>query len=78
MILMMGIFFSTAFEELLSGQMDVYYEDRSLGDDPKILLQTILSLAEAAEKPLNDHKKLQLYNDHGKKVFRKSRARETG
>lgn len=67
-----GSLFSKAFEELLSSQMDVYYENRSLGDDPKTLLRTILSLAGAAEKNLDGDKNLHFYKDLERKYFEKA------
>ena len=45
-----GQTFAAAFNKLLSEQMDLYYDNVSLADDPGSLLQTILGLAESEFK----------------------------
>ncbi len=45
-----GQIFTAAFYKLLSEQMNLYYDNVSLADDPGSLLQTILGLAESGFK----------------------------
>ncbi len=60
-----GAIFAAAFEQLLTEQMDIYYENVSLADDPASLLQAVLALAEGSlkreeqAKDLADYKKLE-------------------
>jgi phosphohistidine swiveling domain-containing protein len=49
--------FVAALLALLSGQVDLYYDHRSLADDPKMILQTILTMAENGPKRFYKEKK---------------------
>ncbi len=56
-----GAIFAAAFEQLLTEQMDLYYENVSLADDPSSLLQAVLALAEGSLKGDEQPKDLSVY-----------------
>ena len=50
--------FSAAFDKLLNEEMNIYYESINLADDPRILLKTVLGLADSALEN-KDHSETQ-------------------
>lgn len=64
--------FRKTFEKLLSDQMNLYYEYKSLADYPRMLLKTILSMGEIAEDQSTADKKIKMYEDLERSYFEKA------